>query len=811
MGRLGLDVRFAVRFLARNRATSALAVLALALGIGAATAIFSVVYDVLFRALPFPESERVVAVFQVDPRGHRMAQMSEPNFEDLAAQNTTLEGLAVYASSVQSITGGPAPVAATVAVVSEAFFDVLRQPPERGRTFSRAEAAAGTPPTAVVTHAFWRGALGEEPDLEKLRLRFAGDVYSVIGVLPEGVVFPTGAEAFSPKGLVPRNPHRTGHNWRAVGRLRDGATLAAARTDLGLVARRLREQYGEDTWMAGVDVVPLREALTGAARPALLVLLGAVVFLLLAACANVLNLLLAQAAVRQRELAVRLALGAGRSHLVRQLVAEALVLAAIAGTLGTLLAFWGVRALARIDPGRLPRVREIGPSVEALLCAIAVSVATALGLGLATALRATRGTPLVSLADGQRASTHGGSRRLLDALVVSQVAATMALLMGAGLVGRSLARLLDVDPGFRIESALAMDVALPDDAPPPARVAVQDAVLERLHALPGVRAAGLVNAVPLGGAGADGTFVATDRPAASLDEVVRALEAGEGTGQSEFRVASEGYFRALGIPLVRGRLFEETDTADAPHVAVVSQSFARRWPGGGDLVGRHVQFGNIDGDLRLFTIVGIVGDVRDAGLDAPARPVFYASHRQRPVTTARASFVVHSDGALAPLVDAMRRVAAELLPEVPPRFRTLADLRAESLASRRLTLVLLASFAAAALLLAGLGIYGVASYAVARRTREVGIRMALGARPAQVLGMVLSESARPVVLGALLGLLAAFALARLMASLLFATRPLDPRTVGAVTLVLAVVALAASLLPARRATRVDPSVALRAD
>jgi putative ABC transport system permease protein len=811
MRRLGHDLKFAARFLARNRATSLLAVLALALGIGAATAIFSVAYDVLFRPLPFPESERVVAVFQVDPRGHRMGQMSEPNFEDLAAQNTTLERLAVYSSSVQSITGGPAPVAATVAVVSEAFFDVLRLRPARGHVFTSAEAAAGASPTAVVTRAFWRGALAEEPDLATLRLRFGGDAYSVVGVLPPGVVFPTGADVFIPKGLVPRNPHRTGHNWRAVGRLRDGATLAEARADLGLVARRLREQYGDDTRMAGVDVVPLREALTGAARPALLVLLGAVVFLLLAACANVLNLLLAQAAVRQRELAVRLALGARRSHLVRQLVAETLVLAALAGTLGTLLAFGGVRVLARLDPGRLPRVSEVGPSVEALFCAVVVCVSTAVGLGLVTALRATRGSPLVSLADGQRASTQGGSRRLLDALVVSQVAATMALLMGAGLVGRSLARLLDVDPGFRIESALAMDVSLPDDTPLPARVAAQEAVLERLRALPGVRAAGLVNALPLGGAGADGTFVVTDRPAASLDEVVRALEAGEGTGQSEFRVASEGYFRALGISLLRGRLFEASDTAEAPHVAVVSQSFARRWPGVGDPVGGHVQFGNIDGDLRLFTIVGIVGDVRDAGLDAPARPVFYASHRQRPVTTARASLVVHSEGALAPLVDAMRRVAAELLPEVPPRFRTLAELRAESLASRRLTLVLLASFAAAALLLAGLGIYGVASYAVARRTREVGIRMALGARPREVLAMVVGESARAVAAGALLGLLAALALARFLASLLFGTSVLDPRTVAGVVVVLGGVALVASLVPARRATRVDPAIALRAE
>jgi putative ABC transport system permease protein len=804
----GQDLRFALRYLARNRGTTVLAALALTLGIGATTAIFSVVYDVLLRPLAFPDSERVVAVFQVDAKGRRMRQMSEPNFDDLAAQNQTLEGLAAYSSSVQSITGGSTPVSATVAVVSGAFFDVLRVSPEAGRLFSEAEREAGAEPTALVSHGFWRSSLGGTSDLSGVRLRFGGRVHSVVGVLPGGPVFPVGASVWIPKGLVPRNPHRTGHNWRAVGRLKDGATLDEARADLLLVARRLREQYRDDTWMAGVDVVLLREALTGSARPALLVLLGAVVFLLLAACANVANLLLAQATVRRRELAVRLALGARRAHVVRQLVTEALVLSGFGGTVGTVLAFWGVRGLARLDPGRLPRGGEVGPSLEALACAVVVSVLTALVLGLATALRATRETGLSALADGQRAPTGAASRRLLDALVVSQVAATMALSMGAGLLGRSLGRLMDVDPGFRIESVMAMDVSLPPDSALPARVALQDVVIERLRSLPGVGAVGLVNAIPLGDGGPDGTFVATDRQAESMDEVVSALRSAALTGQAEFRVASEGYFRAMRIPLVRGRLFAPSDSSEAPHVAVVSRSFARAWPGG-DPVGGHVQFGNMDGDPRLFTIVGIVGDVRDAGLDTEPRPVFYASHRQRPATTARASFVFQGEGEATPLVEAARRVARELLPEVPPRFRTLAELRAASLADRRLTLGLLAAFAGAALLLAGLGIYGVASYAVARRTREVGIRMALGARPATVLKMVLAESALPVGTGALVGLLASLVLARIMASLLFGTSAFDPSTVLGVAAILGAVALGASLLPARRATRVDPAVALR--
>lgn len=804
------DLRFAIRYLLRNRGTTAVAVLALALGIGATTAIFSVVYDVLLRPLPFPESERMVAVYQVNPNGRRMAQISEPNFEDLATANRTLEAMAVFSSWAQSVSGGKEPVRATVAVVSEAFLRVLGAQPEVGRGFSPADHAARAEPTALVSHGFWQASLGGQRELSGLFLRFAGRVHTVIGVLPPGPSIPAGAEIWIPKGLTPSNPHRTGHNWRAVGRLREGASLAQARLDLSTIARRLRVQYGDDTMMADAEVLPLREALTGSARPGLLVLLGAVAFLLLAACANVANLLFAQAAARQRELAVRVALGARRAQLLRQLVTETLLLSGAGGALGAVLAFWGVRGLIPLDPGRLPRIEEVGPSLEALGLAVAVSMLTALLLGLATALRATRETAIASLADGQRAPAGGPSRRVLDALVASQVAATMALLMGAGLLGRSLLRLLDVDPGFRVERVVAMDLSLPPESELPARVRFQDAVIERVAALPGVRAAGLVNTIPLGGGGSDGTFLVTDQEAKSFDDFLPLLKDPQSTGQANFRVASEGYFHALGIPLLRGRLFGPGDTVDTPHVAVVSLSFARRWAGGGAL-GRHVQFGNIDGDLRLFTIVGIVGDVRDAGLDAEPAPVLYASHRQRPRSAARVSIVFHAEGDPGTVTAAARRIVRELDPEIPPRFRTVAELRAASLAGRRLTFWLLSVFAASALLLAALGIYGVASYAVARRTREVGIRMALGAQPSAVLRMVLGESSRPVAVGGALGLLAALALSRFISSLLFGVHAADPQTVALVALLLAGVALGSGFLPARRATRVDPAVALRAE
>ena len=809
MGAWWSDLRFAVRFLARNRGTTLVAVLALALGIGAATAIYGVAYDVLLRPLPYPDSERIVAVFQVAPDGRRMRQMSEPNFEDLQAQNSSLAAFAIYGGDVVSVAGGSEPVRARVMAVSPEFFRALGVRPERGRVFR--EASETAEPTAVVSHVFWRRFLGSEADLSRLSLRFSGRVHPVIGVLPPRAAFPADADVYVPKALEPRNPHRTGHNWRAIGRLRDGVSLEAARADLGTIARRLRQQYGDDTWMADAALLPLREALTGPAQRPLLVLLGSVGILLLAACANVANLLLAQSAARRRELAMRTALGAGRLRLVRQLVTEALVLCTAGAGLGLLLALAVVRAVSRVDPAKLPRAAEVGVSGHALACAFALTAFTAVALGLLTAVRATRESALTALAE--RAPSDGAGRRLLDALVASQVAATMALLVGGGLLGKSLQRLLDVSPGYRTESVVAMEAALPFDSPFPARVRFQDELIERLRALPGVRAAGLVNnEIPLGAEGADGIFLVQDHDVSDPKELAVLFKDPERTGGAIFRVASEGYFVALGIPLTAGRLFEPQDGPDAPHVAVVSESFAKqRFFAEGGAIGRRIQFGNMDGDPRVFTIVGVVGDVREAGLDRAPRPILYASHRQRPRVAARASFVVHAEGDTKALVAAARRVLRELDPEIPPRFRTMAEVRAASVSDRRLTLALVAAFAVSALALAALGIYGVASYAVARRTREVGIRMAIGAQPAQVLRMVLAESGRPVLLGAAAGLALALALGRFLATLLFEVRPADPATILGVALLLAATALLAGLVPARRATRVDPAVALRTD
>jgi predicted permease len=806
------DIRFSGRLFSRNRATTAAAVLALAVGIGASTAVFSVVHGVLLRPLPYVEEERIVAITQVGARGQSM-RFSDPNFEDVRDQNRSLQSIAEYAVRVESVVGGTEPVRAAVAAVSRSFFEVFRVRPVAGHLFDAQEALPGAAPTALVSHAYWRRSLGAAADLSALRLRIEGRLHAVIGVLPPGFSFPADAEVWIPRALYPRYDSRTAHNWEVVGRLRDGLGVREARADLSGLARRLAAQYGDDTWMVDASVRPLREALTGDARPALLLLLGAVFFLLLVACANVANLLLAQAAARQRELSIRIAVGAGRGRLVRQLLTEALLLSLAGGAVGVLLARWAVNGLLALEPGKLPRVREVAVDLPVIAFAFAACLVTASAIGLVTALRATgAAAPLVLR--GARGSSGPASRRTLASLVLSQVAATVVLLVGASLLGRSLLRLLSTDPGFRVGSVVAMDVALPaaeGEEGWARRVWLHDEVIARLQELPGVREVGAINLVPLAGDGANGTFAVTDHEAARLEELEALFKNPSATGEAHFRIASEGYFRAFRIPLVRGRLFDASDSPDRPHAAVVSESLARqRWPSE-DPIGKRVQFGNMDGDLRLFTIVGIVGDVRDAGLDRPPRPTFYANARQRPRAASALTFVVHTEGPPATLVAAARGIVRGIDPDLPPRFRTVEELRSSSVADRRFALWLLGAFAASALALAALGIYGVASYSVARRAQEVGIRMALGAQPREVVALVVGEGARPVVAGAAIGIGAAFALTRLMTSLLYGVDPGDPLTLVGVAALLAIVALAATLVPARRATRVDPVGALRAE
>ncbi len=807
------ELRQAARTLWRAPGFAAVAVLTLGLGIGASTAIFSVVEGVLLRSLPYPEPDAIVRVFQVNDEGGR-TPFSHPNLEDVRAQNRTFSGLAQYAVGATPVTVGEELSLTGIAAVSGEFFDVVGIHPAIGRAFTAEEAAGRGAPVAVVSHEFWQGALGGMRDLSSLELRTQSGAMSIVGVMPPGFAFPDRADVdvITPYAERP-SPSRTAHSWRVIGRLRDGVTLAQARQDLSAIARRLKAEYGDDTWMADAAAVPLHEHLVGNVRPALLVLLAASAVLLLIACANVVNLLLSRMAMRQRELAVRLALGAGTGRLVRQYLAEALVLSLAGGAVGVLLAAWGVDALLALEPGRLPRLDEIGVNATVLGYALVVSILTATTLGLLMAWRSTRADVRGTLAASQRTMAGGASsRRVRAGLVVAEVAMTIVLLAGAGLLVRSFARLLAVDPGFRTEGAVVMDVMLPmvrDRESAVRNARFVEELTARVRAVPGVEHVGVVDAPPLSGRGPDGMFLILDRPdeVQNFDDWRRISKNPDRTGYAEYRQASGDYFRAMGIPLVAGRLFDERDHADAPHVAVISESLARtRWPGE-DPIGKIIQFGNMDGDLRPMTIVGVVGDVRHESLEAEPAPTFYGNAARRAVM-GRVSVVIAGPGART-AVGSARAAAQALDPTIPVRFQMIEELFSDSLAERRFSMLLLGIFALVALFVAAAGLYGVISYLVAQRTREVGIRIAVGARPADVMRLVVGQGAALAAAGVACGILAALALTRFLAGMVYGIGTTDPVTFAGVAGVLLGVAVLASWVPARRAVRVDPMVALR--
>ncbi|MBX6365311.1 MAG: ABC transporter permease [Gemmatimonadetes bacterium] len=817
---LARELRFGVRSLRRAPGFTVVAVLTLGLGMGAATAVFSVVDGVLLRPLSYPQPDRIVRLFQVGEDGQRMGQVSEPNFVDWQARTHSFAAMAeVVSGGKATVLSGGEPHQATVAMVSREFFDVLGVHPVLGRAFRPEEQQPGGVPAAVVSDAYWRGRLGARRDLGAEALTFEGRTYRVVGVMPPGFDYPGHTEVWTARELEPPSTSRTAHNFQVVARLAPGVPLERARAELSAVSRQMKREYGDDTSMSDADVVPLLQQMTERVRRALYVLFGAAGVLLLIACANVSNLQLARAAGRARELALRLALGAGRRRLVRQLLAESLVLSLAAGALGSLLALGGVRLLLAVNPGNLPRIENVGVSWAALGFALVVSLGAAAALGLATSLRAgARGDLRGALAQGQRTLAGGrGGQRVRDALVVAQVALTLVLLAGAGLLARSFLRLLAVDPGYRTTNALILDIVRDAPAGDPAaaarQVRFQDELLARLRAIPGVDGVGLVNTFPLAGlGGGDGTFIEMSRPdeIASLEEWERLQKIPGRTGYAEFRVASEGYFQAMGIPLRRGRLFEPGDGPDAPHVAVISESLARaQWPNQ-DPIGKFIQFGNMDGDIRGLRIVGIVGDVREGSSETPPAPMLYVNSRQRPGRAAWFSVVVHGreDAATAA---AARAIVRELDPRLPVSVRTIESAFDASLAGRRFSLVLVGVFATTALILAAMGIYGVVAYLVAQRTRELGIRTALGADAGDLVRLVLGRGATLGLAGTLVGLVAALALTRLMASLLFDVKATDPVAFAGVVALVGAAVLAASWVPARRATRVPPMAALRVE
>ncbi len=808
------ELRFAARILVRKPGFSTVAILTVAVAIASCTIIYSIVYGVLIRPLPYPEADHLVQVWQVN-RGAsgREGQFSDPNFEDLRDQSRAFAALGQYGAGTATVIAGGTPIRAQVSRVSAQFFDVFQVTPVRGRLFSAEDRHVGAAPVAVVSHGFWRRAMGGV-DVGSATIRLGHVTAAVVGVMPPAVQFPEGTEIWLPREQIERNPYRTGHNWRVVGRLADGAALAAARADVTAVARRLEQSFGDDTYMVDVALVPLQDQIAGAVRTPLLVLLAAVGCLLLIGCANLANLLVVHVSGRRRELAVRSALGAGRGSLAQPLLAEATLLTAAGGLLGIALGTIGLRTVIALEPGNLPRVSEIGVSWPVMLVSLGVTAVTALVVGVAVSWSAVRTDISDSLKQGQRGQTgSAGTARLRSTLVVAQLAVSLVLLIAAGLLGRSLAVLLAQDTGFRTAQVLTIDLTMPGGTPEleARRVQFHQQLLDRLTILPGVRSAGGVSRFPLGTGYSSGTFikVSGEEPMQSMEQIVALGKDPSRTGYAEFRVVTPDYFTTMGIPLRQGRVFEDRDGADAPQVAIISESLARTsWPGV-DAIGRKVQFGGMDGDLRVFTIVGIVGDIRERGLDSDARPTFYADFRQRPRITGAFTFVLHTQGDPSSVIAPARAAIRELDPDAAPRFRPIDQILAASVADRRFSLFVLGAFAGVALLLAIVGISGVLSYVVSQRTQEFGVRIALGAQRRDVWRLVTGQALLLIASGVAIGLVIARLVTHLIQTMLYNVAPTDPVTYGAVVAVLALTALAACQLPALRATRADPLTALR--
>jgi putative ABC transport system permease protein len=807
-----VDCRYALRQLGKNSGFTAVAVLTLALGIGATTAIFSVVYGVLLRPLPYADPDRIVAVSEVTSKG-RPTALADPNFDDFRDQNGSFQAIAKYGGAIATVSGASPPTRAVVGRVSADFLKVFSVQPIVGRGFVAADATKGAAPTVLVGYGYWRQSLGSARDLSQVHLKIDGTSFSVIGVLPAGFHFPAEVEFWVPTDLGGKNPSRTSHNHRAVARLRDGVTVAQANRDISAIARRIHDASSEqgDYLLSDGLVVPLQESITGTARSPLLVLLGAVGFLLLVACANVANLMLAQLSVRERELAVRSALGAARGRLVRQFLTEAFLLSIAGGAVGVLLALEGLALLVALAPANLPRLDGVAINVPVLAFAFLLSAAVAAGLGAFTAARATSRDLRGNLVEGGR-GLAGGSHRLGHVIVAAQMAITLVLVVGAGLFGRSLMNVLEVNPGFRVDKIVAMDVALPWVGDPKARSGQAmffSNLIARLQRVPGVRTVGAASALPLDGGLPDGMFalVTANEIPKTMGDLGALFRQKERIGIADFCVATDGYFQALGIPLIRGRIFDERDGANAPHVTVISESLARaRWPNQ-DPIGHTIEFGNMDGDLRLLTIVGIVGDTHEYGLDTPPRPTVYVNLFQRPRSTITVTML--SDADTQSVTSAARGILHGLDPEIPARFRTFSQVYSASLGSRKFNVILVGFFGVTALLLATTGMFGVMAYSVSRRTREIGVRVALGATTGDVLTMVLSQGLRTICIGVAIGIAGALALTRTVESLLFGVTATDPLTFAGVTLLLAGAALLACYIPARRATNVDPMVALR--
>jgi len=810
MGGLFADVKYALRMLRRSPGVTAAAVLALALGIGANTAIFSVVDGVLLRPLPYPDSGALVTVHHGSTRLNLFtAPLSYPEYLDVVAQTRTLESVGGWVDGDINFAGGGSPERVLIRVATPSLLPTLRVTPVVGRNFLPEETVKGRDHVAIISYTLWQRQFGGARDAIGRTVRLDGADYQIIGVLPRDFVLDRPVDVWMPLSTADESIKvRNAHFLTVLGRKRAGATPATVASDLDAVARYETDTFPDmfpPSYGFALRARPYLDEVVGDVRLPLFVLLGAVAFVLLIACANVANLLLARAASRQREMAIRAALGARRGRIVRLLLTESVVLSLAGGALGLGFATWGIDVLLAMTS--LPRVGEVGLHLEVLLFTSAVAIATGAAFGLVPAIAASRPDLQSSLKDGSRGATAGRGR-LRKALVIAEVALSLVLLVGAGLMVRSFLRLRNVDPGFRPDHALMLRVSLPvpdsnvSDSDRKRFAAFYERAVDRLGRLPGVSAVGGCNLIPLDGGQTDRLFDIEGYAPGPQDE----------RPDAQNRQVVGDYFRAIGIPLVRGRFFAASDTRDAPPVVVVNATFAKKFFPHGDALGKRIRLGAL-GPLEFpwGTIVGVVGDVRAYGLDDAPKPEMYWSALQGQTYPSMA-LVMRTTGEPTALGATARAAIAEVDP-VQPIFdvQPVEAVVASSLGQRRFTLTLMLVFGIVALVLAAVGIYGVMAYTVAQRTQEIGIRVALGARPLGVLALVLKDGMTLVGIGLVLGAAGALALTRVASSLLWGVSTTDATTYVVLAALLAAVALVAIVIPARRATRVDPMQALRSE
>ena len=793
------DIRYAIRSLLRKPGFVAIAVITLGLGIGANTAMFTVVNAVLLRPLSFPESEQLVFLEGVNPdKGITQSNVSIPDIVDWQKQSQSFESIAGYVVGGVLLTSGDETERVRAAGVSDDFFRMFRTNAMLGRVIRPDDTPEGREAVVVLSHGLWQRRFGSDPNIIGTKVTISGESTTIVGVMPPGFDYPAQSEAWAPFALDPKDQPRDNRFVSVTTRLKPGVTIDQAQAELDMISQRLSQSYAETNTGWGVKLTNLRARLVGNLRTSLFILLGAVALVLLIACANVANLLLARAAFRQKEIAVRTALGASRLRIVRQLLTESLLLSVVSGFIGLLLSIWLTSLLIAINPPNSPRFDEIGFDANVFLFTLAVTIFTAFLFGLAPALQLSRPAMNETLKEGGRQGSFARNRTG-SVLMVTEIAFSFMLLVGAGLLIKSFVRLSEIDPGFNPDNVLTMRMTLPSgkykQGEPRAQIYSQ--ILESVKSTPGVESAGATLSLPLGGDTYQvGRSVIREGRPETPNEATNAM----------FVAVTPDYFRTLQIPLKSGRLFVDTDNFQSPKVIIINERMARElWPGE-NVIGRNIKVWRDEKFPR--EIVGVVGDVKPS-LDEEARTQMYVPYAQDG-TWGSLSLAVRTNGEPTALSGAVRNAVRSVEKGVPLyNLKTMDDVVATSAAPHRTPMLLFTAFAGVAMLLAMLGIYGITTYYVTQRTHEIGIRMALGAQLRDVLRLVLSRGMLLAVVGVGVGLVGAFLLTRFLTTMLFGVQPVDPLTFGAVSVVLIAVALIACLIPARRATKVDPVIALR--